>query len=230
MKRSILLLVLPLMMVACTVEYLRADFSVSTNYAYTNENITFYNNSHNAEFVEWDFGDGYTSHYFNESHYYEYPGVYQVTLRAISNDNRVDVVVMSITIDVPPPPPTRLEVTVREYFDDYIVPGASVILYPTLADWENQTNAIAEGTTDGNGIVVFTNLGPFNYYLDVWEAHHDNYKLATEDVNFIRTLQLYANEYNTFTALVDYYPDGKKAGIVRKAEIVEGRKFILKNK
>jgi PKD repeat protein len=222
MKRTLFLLVLPLMMAACTIEIPRADFTVSTGYAYTDEEVLFYNNSYNAESFVWDFGDGYISYNYNPAHTYQYPGVYTVTLKAISWDNRVDIMYTHITVDIPP---TRLEVTVREYFDNYVVSGASVILYPSLADWEDQTNAVAEGRTDNDGVVVFTNLEPINYYIDVWEEHHDNYKLAQEDVGFIRTLRLYDHEYNTFTALVDYYPDGKKSGLVRKVGITDGRKF-----
>jgi PKD repeat protein len=227
MKRFTFLLVLPILMTACTVDIPRADFTVSEGYPYTGEEVFFYNNSFNAESFVWDFGDGYVSYNSNPSHSYQYPGVYTVTLKAISWDNRVDVMYTRLTVEVPP---TQLEVEVREYYDNYVVPNASVILYSSLADWENQTNAVAEGRTDRNGVVVFTNLEPISYYLDVWEEHHDNYKLAQEDVAFIRTLRLYANEYNTFTALVDYYPDGKKAGLVRKTDIREGRKFKVVSK
>ena len=35
------------------------------------------------------------------------------------------------------------------------VAGASVRLYPTLPDWEDEENMTSEGYTDANGFVVF---------------------------------------------------------------------------
>ena len=84
-----------------------------------------------------------------------------------------------------------------------MVPDASVILYPTLPDWDNQTNSVMEAFTDADGIAVFSNLDPFVYYVDVWEATHDNYQLASEDVGFIRTPQIIPHKINRFIAYVD---------------------------
>ncbi len=97
-----------------------------------------------------------------------------------------------------------LEVEVLEWYDQYPVQGASVILYPTEADWDNETNAIVEGFTNSAGKVIFTDLGPYVYYIDVWHATHNNYTLRNEDVGFIRTDQLLKNELNQFIAWVDY--------------------------
>ena len=97
-----------------------------------------------------------------------------------------------------------LEVEVLEYYDQYPVQGASVILYPTEADWDNETNAIVEGFTNSAGKVIFTNLGPYVYYIDVWHETHNNYTLRNEDIGFIRTDQLQKNELNQFVAWVDY--------------------------
>ena len=43
----------------------------------------------------------------------------------------------SLTLDVKIP--TLLEIEVLEYYEEYPVEGASVIIYPTLTDWENET-------------------------------------------------------------------------------------------
>ena len=77
--------------------------------------------------------------------------------------------------------PTMLEVEVLEWYDEYPVQGASVILYPTETDWDNETNAIVEGFTNSSGKVIFTNLGPYVYYIDVWHETHNNYTLRDEE-------------------------------------------------
>ena len=109
--------------------------------------------------------------------------------------------------------PTLLEIEVREYYNEYIVPGASVILYSTLIDWDDQSDAISEGFTDENGIVVFSNLESYVHYVDVWEQNHDNYALRYEDVGFIRTPEILPHRINRFIAWVDSVDHGK--GVVK---------------
>jgi hypothetical protein len=74
-----------------------------------------------------------------------------------------------------------------------------------------------EGFTNASGVVTFVDL-PANqqYYVDVWEADHDNYMLAEEDVKWIETQLLRPGTFNTFVAYVDYYEPGKKAAVSRK--------------
>jgi hypothetical protein len=116
----------------------------------------------------------------------------------------------SITIDVKIP--TLLEIEVLEYYEEYPVAGASVIVYPTLTDWENETNYVNEGFTDADGKVVFSDLDNIVYYVDVWEATHDNYTLKEEDIGFIRTPEIMPNKINRFIAYVDIADHGKGEG------------------
>jgi PKD repeat protein len=211
MKRLLYFLILiPFALTSC-VNHPYADFRVSSSVVDAGDELIFTNYSLDADYYEWDFGDGFYSSSFNTSHIYSSPGNYSVVLSAFSNGRGVDRVVQDITVLYP----TTLEVTVLEYYDEYAVPGASVILYPSLADWENETNAVVEGTTDYAGRVVFSHLDPIAYYIDVWEAHHNNYQLADEDLDFIATAELVPHSANTFTAWVDYIPDARKS----KAEI-----------
>jgi len=164
------------------------------------EEIYFTNGSHNARDFEWDFGDGTWSDAFEVAHSYSASGTFTVVLSAFSASGDVDKAYVEIEILSP----TMLEVEVLEWYDEYPVQGASVILYPTEADWDNETNAIVEGFTNSAGKVIFTNLGPYVYYVDVWHETHNNYTLRNEDVGFIRTDQLNKNELNQFIAWVDY--------------------------
>jgi len=184
-----------------------ADFSVSDLTIEVGEDIYFYNNSINAFDYEWDFGDGYVAFRINPIHRYMEPGFYEVRLAAM-DDNNVDYCYTTIhVVD----PITILEIKVLEYYDQYPVPDASIIIYPTYEDWLNETNMIMEVLTDNNGIAVIEGLDPVNYYLDVWHENHDNYALADEDVNFIKVSSMQKGAVNYFTAWVDYVERLKSA-------------------
>lgn len=185
-----------------------ASFSTDTVEPVVGQAVYFYNSSHDAERFEWDFGDGYISNEANPVHIYNSTGTFETTLTAISKNGLESKASITLKVMVP----TFLEIEVREYYDEYVVPDASVILYPTIADWDAQTNSVIEGFTDANGIVVFSNLDPFVYYVDVWEANHDNYILRDEDVGFIRTPEVLPHQINWFIAWVDYVDHGKGIG------------------
>lgn len=173
------------------------------------EEVLFYNQSTNAASFEWDFGDGTWSDAYQPAHSYSGSGIFTVVLSAYSKSGNLD----RSYLDIEVLSPTMLEVEVLEWYDQYPVAGASVILYPTERDWDNETNAIVEGFTNSSGKVVFTNLGPYEYYVDVWHQTHNNYTLRDEDVEFIRIDKLYNNQLNKFTAWVDY--TGTKSGVTR---------------
>jgi len=192
-----------------------ADFIASETAAEVGELVYFTNRSVDAVDYEWDFDDGYIAYNYNVSHHWEETGIYTITLSAYGKDGKVDRSFMDIEIYQPT---ADLEVIVLEYYDEYAVSNASVRLYPTIYDWEQETNMIAEGWTDTNGSLLFTGLEPNRrYYVDVWEESHDNYQLAEEDAAWIETQVVQAGELNTFYAYVDYYsPAKKKLGLTRK--------------
>ncbi len=187
-----------------------ADFYVSNSSAEIGEAIFFKNTSYDAYEYEWDFGDGTWTNIHSPSHAYISSGTYIVTLTVWSNDGHKDVVSKSVIIKNPPP--TVLEIEVLEYYNLYPVPDASVLLYTSLNDWYDQYNPYMEGLTNSNGIVSFVNIPAIEYFLDIWQFEHDNYLLADEDINNIRTGILYPNEINYLTAYVDFVPSKKKGG------------------
>jgi PKD repeat protein len=184
-----------------------AHFSTDTIDPEVGQEVFFNNESHNAVDFEWDFGDGYVSNDPNPSHIYTGTGSFEVVMTAYSRNGQSDKATITINIMIP----TLLEIEVLEYYQEYTVAGASVILYPTLPDWENQTNKETEGYTDDDGIVVFSHLGPYVYYVDVWEETHDNWTLKKEDIAFIRTDEIIPHKINRFTAWVDI-ADHSKSG------------------
>jgi hypothetical protein len=209
MKRMVFLTAAAVIMLSsCSVQP-DAFFYANKVTAEIGEEIYFTNGSYNATHFEWDFGDGTWSDAFNPAHSYSGTGVFTVVLSAYSAAGDVDRAYLDIEVLSP----TMLEIEVLEYYDQYPVQGASVILYPTERDWDNETNAIAEGFTNSAGKVIFTNLGPYVYYVDVWHPTHNNYTLRNEDVGFIMTDRLMKNELNRFVAWVDY--TGTKGDTIR---------------
>jgi PKD repeat protein len=204
MKRIITILpLLSLLVISCHREPF-ADATASLNPAYVGETVRFTSHSTNYDYLEWDMDDGITYSTPIVDHYFIDPGFYDVTLSAFGKHGGVSTAVIPMEVLG-----AKLTVEVREYYDEYLVPNASVRLYPTLTDWENETNMVAEGFTNSSGQVTFDNLSYQIYYVDVWEAFHNNYQLASEDVGFIMS-PLLDDDY-IWIAYVDYYPNGAKS-------------------
>ncbi len=196
--------ILPLILVSC--EYSpRAFFSASPGDPVVGEEVWFTNESDNTVEHEWDFGDGYYSTERNPVHKFMSSGKFTVILKVWSSSGQSDEASLEINVLIP----TLLEIEVLEYYDEYPVRGASVILYPTLDDWEREKNMIGEGITGSDGKVVFADLDKKVHYVDVWEKNHDNYSLRDEDIGFIRTPEIIPNRINRFIAWVDYVEHGK---------------------
>jgi PKD repeat protein len=176
-----------------------ASFFANTNEPEVGKPVLFTNTSHNGDRYEWDFGDGYISNESDPEHSYTTTGSYDVTLTAISKSNLSSS--SSLTLNVLTP--SLLVIEVREYYSLDLIPNASIILYPTLADWDAMTNKVIEGFTDRYGVAVFANLDPGTYFVDVWEANYDNYTLASEDVGFIQTPTVLDHKTTFFEAFVD---------------------------
>jgi len=228
MKRLIYLsLFLSLVLYSCE-SIPEAHFYTDTIEPVVGQEVFFTNDSHNANMFEWDFGDGYISEAENPSHIFTATGTFEVTLIAISKSGLEDKATITIDVVIP----TLLEIEVREYFDEYVVADASVILYPSIVSWDAQTDKVSEGFTDDDGIVVFSGLDPFGYYVDVWEQNHDNYALRDEDyMQYIRTPDVIPNKINRFVAWVDYVEHGKGIGrgerslVIKKFERKAGGKY-----
>jgi len=229
MKRlTYLFLSLTLILFSChkTPNPPTASFSVDISDPEVGQTVYFNNNSQNGVKYEWDFGDGSGSSEMNPAHVFTATGGYDVSLTVTSKNGVSDKSSLTINVMVP----TLLMIEVQEYFSGAVVSDASIILYPTLTDWTNQTNKVMEAFTDIDGIAVFSNLDPFVYYVDVWEATHDNYQLANEDVGFIRTPEVLTNKITSFIAYVDIV--NHPSGVSRNREMIVkkiGRKAIDKN-
>jgi hypothetical protein len=199
-----LTIILPLILISCEKSPV-AVFHTDTLEPEVGYAVTFYNDSHDANRFEWDFGDGYVSDEVNPRHSFNSTGVYEVKLKAISKSNLEDNASLTLNVVIP----TLLEIQVLEYYNEYPVADASIILYPTLADWDAQTNPVIEGFTDQYGIAVFAGLANVDHYVDVYEQNHDNYTLRADDPEFIHITGVIPHQINRFTAWVDFVPHGK---------------------
>jgi hypothetical protein len=179
--------------------------------------VIFRNTSQESEKFEWNFGDNNISNESNPLHTYASTGTYDVTLTAISKGGVSDKAVLTLDVAIP----TLLEIEVREYYSQAVVPDASIILYYSITDWDAQKNMLIEGFADADGVAVFSDLEPFVYYVDVWEKTHDNYTLRAEDVGFIRTPEILPHKINRFIAWVDIADHSK--GTARGS-----REFVIK--
>jgi PKD repeat protein len=206
MKRiHMILLITGMILVVACESTPTASFYIENADPEVGQQVFFTNSSDNARSFEWDFGDGSFSEEIHPSHVYTSSGTFQIKLTAFSKSGLSDEASSSITVLIP----TLLEVEVLEFYDQYPVENASVLLFPTLDDWDLQSNVITEGFTDASGKVLFSGLGSYVFYLDIWETNHNNYTLRAEDVNFIRTPQVIPHQINRFTAFVDYMPPAK---------------------
>jgi len=201
-----------------------ASFTVSTATPTVGEELDFTNTSTGAVTYRWDFGDGIISNAINPTHVYTINGEYEIELMARNSNGDESYAYFTVVAKIP----RMLAIEVVEFYDLYRVPGASVILYPTVTDWENQTNALCEGYTDDYGIVVFAGLPDNDYFVDVWEENHDNYALASRDVGFITIEWVEPNTLNWFVAYVDV-ADHKAKGRGDRVEYIlkgVGRKSV----
>jgi len=225
MKRFIFILpLLSLLVISCHREPF-AEATVDQNLPFVGEYVRFTSFSTNTDYVEWDMDDGFSYTDPVVDHYYVDPGPYDVTLRAFGTKGGVSTAVIPIDVIS-----AELKVVVILWTDTengedpgYLLQGASVILYPTREDWIDQTNPVLledgslyELFTNSDGECTFTGLSYKQYYIDVWEAYHDNRLLGGEDIGWVETPMLEGAYYWTFEAMVDYYPDGKKAAAAIK--------------
>ncbi|MGA1977962.1 MAG: PKD domain-containing protein [Bacteroidales bacterium] len=199
-----LFLIMPLMVVSCRKSPV-AQFSVDLIEPEVGQEVHFTNHSDNASRYEWDFGDSTYSTEKNPVHEFTSTRTCNVILTAISKSGASDMSSMLITVTIP----TLLDIQVLEYYQEYPIPGADVRLYPDSTSWDNEENMVSEGFTDDYGVVVFSNLKPQPYYVDVWKKNYNNYELRKEDIEWITTDTIVLHEINWFIAWVDSTSTGK---------------------
>ncbi len=90
---------------------------------------------------------------------------------------------------------TTLNLTVRDELGN-TVEGANVMLYETEANFKEEKNPAATGTTDKKGVVKFKELKAIPYYVIVRKGDKDNMG-AGEQIG-----KLEANKINKATVII----------------------------
>ena len=206
MKRLLTILpILSLLVTSCYNEPF-ADVLITPNPAWVGEDVLFNNISSNADYVEWNMGDGSTYSSFNVEHFYFDPGSYNVTLRAFGKKG--DMSRASFIVDVDG---SELKIVVKEVIDEYAIEEASVVLFATLDDWydADYDKAVDEQFTNRYGACYFENLSYQKYYVDVYyqvgNEGYINWLLGEDDpIKWVETQQLPGGWDHTFIAYVEY--------------------------
>ena len=223
MKRLLIILpILSLIVAGCYKEPF-ANATINPNPAWVGENVTFTNLSTNTGYSEWDLGDGNTSSSFNLVHYYIDPGQYTVTLN--SHGDKKGTSRATFVIDVTG---SDLKIIVKEYYDEYLIEEASVLLYASEDDWYEADIDKAVGGeqfTNSYGECIFEGLSSQKYYVDVYyqvgNEGYVNWLLGEEDVVWIETQEVIggSDPILTFIAYVDAvtFDDDQKKSTGRPA-------------
>jgi len=234
MKRFIPILLVVVLFASCEHEQPpRANFTVDYTHVIPGELVAFSNYSSDAHRFEWDFGDGNISTRANPTHHYSREGIYEVRLAAF-NGSGVDYTYTTIEVFY-----TTLEVEVRDYYTDKLIPRLYVDVYGNHTDYEFFRNVLFEGVSDYDGRVVFGPVDARSYVLDVYDQVYTNELLGYDDINFIETAPLAHAEHNVFIAYVEVVPVSLKSTGEKRVRIknytikstprtLENRKLSLK--
>lgn len=158
--------------------------------------IQFMNHTTNATSYSWDFGDGTTSGVENPEHIYQQSGTYGVKLTATNEANERSVIKSVVITE-----PTVLGFVVTESTGQYALPYASVWVYDNKADWDAFVDPPQfEAYTDEDGIAVFLNMEPVEYYYFVFLEDVDGF---WGDAGYISPID--QNEINGFLIYCEWY-------------------------
>ena len=172
------------------------------------EEIVLLNCSNGALDFLWDFDDGTQSAAAEPIKVYEQAGTYTITLSTFGENNMEAVSELNITIL----PPTELSIKVFFNGTTQEVADCNLILYTTEHDWVDDANRIVEGTTDVNGVIIFTALQPINYYIyaskpdDSDTGHYSNWNLGNATNRLVR------NTINYYNIFIQYETNKKRGG------------------
>lgn len=91
---------------------------------------------------------------------------------------------------------TKLQVTVRNDLGN-LVQGATVTLYTTQTDYENNENPVQSGETDEKGKIMFKELKPVSYFMDVRKNDLNN------DGRGVQTTKLIVKKKNIVATIIE---------------------------
>jgi hypothetical protein len=157
--------------------------------------IWFANQTPEASFYEWHFGDQIRSDLENPTHIFEQPGTYQVELTAY-NDAGSQTRSRAVSITAP----TILVFTITDSTGTLPLAGAEIRLYDNQGDWDEVNNPLLVSYTNSLGQVEFSNMDPIVYYLWAFLDEADGYWISG---GYTPVLNL--NEINSFLIPCEWF-------------------------
>lgn len=157
--------------------------------------IWFANETPEASYYEWKFGDESESNLENPTHMYAEPGNYEVELTGY-NDDGGQTKSRTITIN----DPTILAFLVVDSTQTLPLEEAEVWIFDNETDWNNFSNPILLGYTNSEGEVEFTNLESMVYYIYAVRNEAEGFWITG---GYTPVLAL--NEINSFLLPCEWY-------------------------
>jgi hypothetical protein len=162
--------------------------------------IWFANQSAEASFYEWHFGDGVRSDLENPTHIFTEPGNYEVELSAY-NDAGSQSRIRTVTIN----DPTVLAFTIADSSGTLPLAGAELRVYDNEADWQAVNEPLLVGYANSLGQVEFSNMKPIVYYLWAFQDEALGYWMSG---GYTPVLTL--NELNSFLIPCEWFSHVEK--------------------
>ncbi|MDD3196128.1 MAG: PKD domain-containing protein [Paludibacter sp.] len=159
LSRFLVLALVFFLIVSCSTP-IEPDFSFSPEAPKAGQKITFTNLTESGEVWNWTFGDGGSSVAKSPTYTYRKPGVYDITLRADSNDNYIVTKQITIYDTIPS---ILLSAETVNYYEDitFSVLAYNPYGYEATYEWEFSENAVSEliidGKSDQASLQVFFN-------------------------------------------------------------------------
>lgn len=162
--------------------------------------IWFANETPEASFYEWHFGDQIRSDLENPTHIYSEPGVYDVELTAYG-----DAGSRSQTRKVTIHEPTVLAFTITDSTGNIPLPGTELRIYDNENDWEQVNEPLLVGYANSLGKVEFFNLEATVYYLWAYRDEPEGYWISG---GYTPALSL--NKINSFLIPCQWFLHGEQ--------------------
>ena len=161
--------------------------------------IWFANETPEASFYEWHFGDQIRSDLENPTHIYSEPGDYDVELTAYG-----DAGSRSKTRTVTIHEPTVLAFTITDSTGNIPLPGTELRIYDSEDAWEAVNEPLMIGYANSLGKVEFFNLEATVYYLWAYRDEAEGYWISG---GYTPALSL--NEINSFLIPCEWFLHGE---------------------
>ena len=155
-------------------------FSSSQTQSCDSATVTFSNTSTGAATYNWDFGDGNTSNAFIPTHFYSTPGIYTVSLQAITSEGCSSARTRLNLVQIFSTPTATVTASSRSICKNECITfsGQST---PDVTSWQWTISGAnpSSATSQNTGIICYPNAGNFDVILNVSNGFCSSTKTET---------------------------------------------------